>query len=203
MRSTNKQTMRITNRLLLGAAALIWASAPGLAQDDSARAPVAKPLRMAQADIPPPTTDDVAAPTADSAPITDDVAAPTTQPAPVASVPVVPPRAAAPAAAAPAVEDLRAALCQALLDRERLAMAVEDRDSFMAQRYFTGSMQLRPYVRQVSELPQTWQAAYEVRNDNFHQAADALRDVRAANRPRNSERIAEIVAMELGSSSDE
>ena len=93
--------MRITNRLLLGAAALIWASAPGLAQDDSARAPVAKPLRMAQADIPPPTTDDVAAPTADSAPITDDVAAPTTQPAPVASVPVVPPRAAAPAAAAP------------------------------------------------------------------------------------------------------
>ena len=101
MRSTNKQTMRITNRLLLGAAALIWASAPGLAQDDSARAPVAKPLRMAQADIPPPTTDDVAAPTADSAPITDDVAAPTTQPAPVASVPVVPPRAAAPAAAAP------------------------------------------------------------------------------------------------------
>jgi len=101
VRSTNKQTMRITNRLLLGAAALIWASAPGLAQDDSARAPVAKPLRMAQADIPPPTTDDVAAPTADSAPITDDVAAPTTQPAPVASVPVVPPRAAAPAAAAP------------------------------------------------------------------------------------------------------
>jgi peptidyl-prolyl cis-trans isomerase SurA len=99
VRSTNKQTMRITNRLLLGAAALIWASAPGLAQDS--RAPVAKPLRMAQADIPPPTTDDVAAPTAGSAPIADDVAAPTTQPAPVASVPVVPPRAATPAAAAP------------------------------------------------------------------------------------------------------
>ena len=106
-------------------------------------------------------------------------------------------------AAAPAVEDSRAALCQALLDRERLAMAVEDRDSFLAQRYFTGSMQLRPYVRQVSELPQTWQALYEVRNDNYHQAADALRDVRAANRARDSERIAEIVAMELGSSSDE
>ena len=70
------------------------------------------------------------------------------------------------AAVAPAVEDSRAALCQALLDRERLAMAVEDRDSFLAQRFFTGSMQLRPYVRQVSELPQTWQALYEVRDDN-------------------------------------
>ena len=110
--------------------------------------------------------------------------------------------AAAPAVAT-AVEDSRAALCQALLDRERLAMAVEDRDSFLAQRFFTGSMQLRPYVRQVSELPQTWQAAYEVRDGNYDQAMDALRDVRAANRARDSERIAEIVAMELGSSSDE
>ena len=113
---------------------------------------------------------------------------------------------AAPAAApavATAVEDSRAALCQALLDRERLAMAVEDRDSFLAQRFFTGSMQLRPYVRQVSELPQTWQALYEVRDDNHEQALNALRDVRAANLARDSERIAEIVATELGSSSDE
>ena len=110
--------------------------------------------------------------------------------------------AAAAPAVAPAVEDSRAALCQALLDRERLAMAVEDRDSFLAQRFFTGSMQLRPYVRQVSELPQTWQAAYEVRDGNYDQAMDALRDVRAANRARDSERIAEIVAEELGSSDE-
>ena len=107
------------------------------------------------------------------------------------------------AAIAPAVEDSRAALCQALLDRERLAMAMEDRDSFLAQRFFTGSMQLRLYVRQVSELPQTWQALYEVRDGNHEQALNALRDVRAANLARDSERIAEIVATELGSSSDE
>ena len=103
MRSTNKQTMRITNSLLLGAAALIWASAPGLAQDGRAPAvppmpgkpaantlaakPAPAPTRTAQADIPPPTTDNVAAPTTDAPPTTSDTAAPTTEPAPVASAP--------------------------------------------------------------------------------------------------------------------
>ena len=105
------------------------------------------------------------------------------------------------AALAIVVDESRdAALRQALLERERLAMAVEDRDSFLAQRYFTGSMQLRVLS---GERPQTWQAAYEVRDDNFHQVVDALRDVRAANREGDAERIDEIVAMELGSSSEE
>ena len=81
-----------------------------------------------------------------------------------------------------------------------LAMPVEDRDSFLAQRYFTGSMQLRVLS---GERPQTWQAAYEVRDDNFHQVVDALRDVRAANREGDAERLDEIVAMELGSSSEQ
>ena len=82
--------MRITNSLLLGAAALIWASAPALAQDGRA------PVQLAQADIAAPTTDDIAAPTAsdDAAPTTNDVAAPTT-------APVTAPAAAARAATAP------------------------------------------------------------------------------------------------------
>ena len=42
-----------------------------------------------------------------------------------------------------------------------------------------------------------------MRDDNHEQALNALRDVRAANLARDSERIAEIVAEELGSSSDE
>ena len=42
-----------------------------------------------------------------------------------------------------------------------------------------------------------------MRDDNFHQVLDALRDVRAANREGDAERIDEIVAMELGSSSEE
>ena len=105
------------------------------------------------------------------------------------------------AALAIAVDESRdAALRQALLERERLAMAVEDRDSFLAQRYFTGSMQLRGAA---GHRPQTWQAAYEVRDDNFDQALDALREVRAANRQGDAERINDIVAMELGYSSDD
>ena len=96
-------------------------------------------------------------------------------------------------------ESRDAALRQALLDRERAAMTAEDRGSFLAQRYYTGSMQLRVLS---GERLQTWQALYEVRDGNYHQAADALRDVRAANRARDSERIAEIVAEELGSSDE-
>ena len=92
-----------------------------------------------------------------------------------------------------------AALRQALLDRERAAMTAEDRGSFLAQRYYTGSMQLRVLS---GERLQTWQALYEVRDENYHQVADALRNVRAANRARDSERNAEIVAEELGSSDE-
>ena len=92
-----------------------------------------------------------------------------------------------------------AALRQALLDRERAAMTAEDRGSFLAQRYYTGSMQLRVLS---GERLQTWQALYEVRDENNHQVADALRNVRAANRARDWERIAEIVAEELGSSDE-
>ena len=101
------------------------------------------------------------------------------------------------AALAIAVEQSRdAALRQAVLERERLAMAVEDRDSFLAQRFFTGSMQLRGAA---AHRPQTWQAAYEVRDDNFEQVVDALRQVRAANRRGDAEAINDIVADELGS----
>ena len=104
------------------------------------------------------------------------------------------------AALAIAVEESRdAALRQAVLERERLAMAVEDRDSFLAQRFCTRSMQLpSPQGR-----PQTWQAAYQVRDDNFEQVMDALREVRAANRHGDSERIEELIAREVADSSDE
>ena len=103
------------------------------------------------------------------------------------------------AAVAPAVEDSRAALCQALLDRERLAMAVEDRDSFLAQRHFSGSMQLRPYVQHVSQLPPTWQAAYEARHEHWLSARDALEAVQVAHRQGNARRVDAILSRELDS----
>ena len=103
------------------------------------------------------------------------------------------------AAVAPAVEDSRAALCQALLDRERLAMAVEDRDSFLAQRHFSGSMQLRPYVQHVSQLPPTWQAAYEARHEHWLSARDALEAVQVAHRQGDARRVDAILSRELDS----
>ena len=76
---------------------------------------------------------------------------------------------------------------------------MEDRDSFLAQRFFVRSVQLpSPQGR-----PQTWQAAYQVRDDNFEQVMDALREVRAANRHGDSERIEEVIARKVGYSSDE
>ena len=86
-----------------------------------------------------------------------------------------------------------------MLARERAAMNAEDLQSFLAQRYYTGSMQLRVLS---GERLQSWQALYDVRDENYHQMADAMREVRAAIRARDWERVAEIVAEELGSSDD-
>ena len=95
--------------------------------------------------------------------------------------------------ATPSVEEL-------MLARERAAMHGEDLQSFLAQRYYTGSMQLRV---QSGERLQTWQQLFEAWDDSFEQRAEALREVRAALRVRDWARVAEIVAAELSSSEEE
>ena len=95
--------------------------------------------------------------------------------------------------ATPSVEEL-------MLARERAAMQSEDLQSFLAQRYYTGSMQLRV---QSGERIQTWQQLFENWDDSFEQRAEALREVRAALRSQNWARVAEIVAAELSSSEEE
>ena len=100
------------------------------------------------------------------------------------------------AALAIAVDESRdAALRQAMLERERLAMGVEDRDSFLAQRFFVASMQLRAAGQ---PRPQTWQAAYQVRDDNFEVVMDALRQVAEANSRGDDQAIRNVVADVLG-----
>ncbi len=86
------------------------------------------------------------------------------------------------------------------LARERAAMQSEDLQSFLAQRYYTGSMQLRV---QSGERLQSWQQLYEVRDGNYDDMADAMREVRLALRARDWAHVAEIVTDELGSDSDE
>ena len=86
------------------------------------------------------------------------------------------------------------------LARERAAMQSEDLQSFLAQRYYTGSMQLRV---QSGERLRSWQQLFEAWDDSFEQRAEAMREVRAALRARDWARVAEIVTAELGSDSEE
>ena len=87
-----------------------------------------------------------------------------------------------------------------MLARERAAMQSEDLQSFLAQRFYTGSMQLRI---QSGERLQSWQQLYEVRDGNYDDMRDAMNEVRLALRARDWARVAEIVTDELGSDSGE
>ena len=75
------------------------------------------------------------------------------------------------AALAVVVDDSReAAVRELLLERERLAMAVADRDSFLAQRHFIVSAQV--------ELPgrlKTWQECWRERHCDYLDLASVIR----------------------------
>ena len=105
------------------------------------------------------------------------------------------------AAAALAVvlkESQEAALREALLDRERAAMTAEDLRSFVAQRHFSGSMQVPSLMR-----PMTWEAVYEQRHEDYLLAHDAMRAALRAQRQGDGERVERVLVAELGSSSEE
>ena len=105
------------------------------------------------------------------------------------------------AAAALAVvlkESQEAALREALLDRERAAMTAEDLRSFVAQRHFSGSMQVPSPMR-----PMTWEAVYEQRHEDYLLAHDAMRAALRAQRQGDGERVERVLVAELGSSSED
>ena len=107
--------------------------------------------------------------------------------------------AVAAAALAVAVEDSRAAAVrELLLDRERAAMANEDARSFLAQRFFVGSVQ-----EPLPTRPMTWEAAYAQRHQDLLLAHDAMRAALLAVRQGDDERAEGMLAAELGSSSEE
>ena len=99
-------------------------------------------------------------------------------------------------ASAAAPEDSRAAaIRELLLERERLAMAVADRDSFLAQRHFVGSLQ----VPRVPGPPMTWQAAYDQRHHDLQLAHEAMRAALRAHRRGDDERVERVLVAEVGS----
>ena len=75
------------------------------------------------------------------------------------------------AALAIVVEESQQAATRALLqERERLAMALADRDSYLAQRHYVGSLQVpRP------DRPMTWGAAFNQRHNDLIDAHHAMR----------------------------
>ena len=84
------------------------------------------------------------------------------------------------------------------MDRERIAMANEDVRSYMAQRHFTGSLQVPSTMH-----PMTWEAAYTQRHDDLLLAHDAMRAALLAQRQGDGERVEGVLVAELGSSSEE
>ena len=66
-------------------------------------------------------------------------------------------------------ESQEAALRDLLLERERLAMTLADRDSFLAQRHHVISAQLS------SNRLITWQVAYDHRHNDYVDGQDTMR----------------------------
>ena len=78
---------------------------------------------------------------------------------------------AAAALATVVAESREAAMRELLLERERLAMTVADRDSYFAQRHFVVSAQLRP----PSIAIMTWEDAYLEQRNSWIDAQAAMR----------------------------
>ena len=74
-------------------------------------------------------------------------------------------------------------------------MAVADRDSFLAQRHFVGSLQ----VPRVPGVPMTWQAAYDQRHHDLQLAHEAMRAALRAHRQSDDERVERVLVAEVGS----
>ena len=91
-----------------------------------------------------------------------------------------------------------AAMLDLLRERERLAMTVADRDSYLAQRHYVGSLQ----VPRVPGPPMTWQAAYERRHDDLGLAHDAMRTSLRALQRGDAEAAERYLTAEVGSDSE-
>ena len=103
------------------------------------------------------------------------------------------------AALAIVVEESQQAATRALLqERERLAMALADRDSYLAQRHYVGSLQVpRP------DRPMTWEAAFTQRHNDLVDAHHAMRGAIHAIRDGDSEGALNVLEHVVGNDTDE
>ena len=103
------------------------------------------------------------------------------------------------AALAVVVEESRDAAMLALLqERERLAMALADQASYLAQHHFVGSLQVpRP------DRPMTWQTAYNQRHNDLIDAHHAMRGAIRAIRNGDSEGALNVLEQVVGSDTEQ
>ena len=81
-----------------------------------------------------------------------------------------------------------------LLERERLAMIVEDQASFLAQRHWVGTLHLQR-LRQ----PMTWRELYEQRHSDLERAWAAMRVALHAHRRGDPELAEQVLRAEVSS----
>ena len=94
-------------------------------------------------------------------------------------------------------ESQEAAMREVLLERERLAMTVADRDSYLAQRHHVISVQ-----RLLPERPMTWQDAYDRRHTDYLNKEDVMRAALRALRRGDSEAAERYLTADVGSDSE-
>ena len=85
-----------------------------------------------------------------------------------------------------------------LLERERLAMIVEDQASFMAQRHWVSTLHLQRLCR-----PMTWRELYEQRHSDLERAWAAMRVALRAHGRGEPELAERVLQAEVGSSEEE
>ena len=103
------------------------------------------------------------------------------------------------AALAVVVEESRDSAMLALLqERERLAMALADQASYLAQHHFVGSLQVpRP------DRPITWQTAYNQRHNDLIDAHHAMRGAIRAIRDGDPEGALNVLEHVVGSDTEQ
>ena len=85
-----------------------------------------------------------------------------------------------------------------LLERERLAMIVEDQASFLAQRHWVGTL----HLQRLSQ-PMTWRELYEQRHRDLEHAWAAMRVALQAHRRGDTELAEQVLQAEVCSSEEE
>ena len=103
--------------------------------------------------------------------------------------------------AAASAASAASAMAELALDRERAAMAAEDAQSFIAQRYFFRSAQLLLPV-EPADRAFTWERAYNVRHQNWLEALETMRDALRANSAGNAEEVRQTLLTQVDAEMD-